>query len=611
MSDGNLPRWSLESVYPGFDSPEFTAAKKELARLADELLAHLASVPSGGVQPDCVRFLPWLAMALDIQNRSQSLSLTLSSYCYAAYSVDTIGGQAMNELNAVEEIALPFTKAYTIFLNVLSANADLVRSCALCDPAFEPYRFFLDDALFWQTRQMSTAEEDLAADLSRSGADAWGRLQEQMTSTASCLWDETAGERKTLVQLRSLAHATDRAVRAKAFKKELEVCASIGLPVAAALNGVKGCSVALNARRKWEGGALEKAVRQGQLTQKSLDALIGAMEESLPAWRRYLKAKARLLGQKSCAFYDLFAPVGNNTRVYSYAEARALVTENFARFSPAMGTYAEKAFTNGWIDAAPRAGKIGGAYFTDMPLPKEGRVLCNFDGSFSSVLTLAHELGHAYHAEVLKDEPALLQTVPMTLAETASIFAETIVFEAEMAKTDPDEKLGLVEMHLQDGCQILVDILSRYYFENALFAARKKGELSADELCALMADAQKRTYGDGLDPDLLHPYMWLVKTHYYSSDLAFYNFPYAFGQLFALALFERSRTEGAAFADTYASVLRDTGAMDAVRVTARAGFDIEATEFWRSGIGVFTRQIEEFEKLVDATAGQHHEEFSK
>ncbi len=609
-----LPRWKLDSIFPGFDSSAYADAKKELASIAEALLSHIDSVPRAaecerGAASECDPFALWLRKTIALQNRAGELSETLSSYCYAIYSTDTTAKRAMNELNSIEEICIPFSGAHARYLNAIASNEAVVRALLESDPEIGRYRFSLENDLFWQTKQMTPSEENLASDLARAGSSAWGRLQEQMTSTADCLWDAATGERKTLVELRSLAHDADRATREKAFAKELEVCASIGIPVASALNGIKGWNVTLNERRGWEGSsldaALEKSAKQGLLSRKSLAALITAIEESLPDWRRYLKSKARLLGLERCAFFDLFAPVGETGRKRTYEEAKKTVIENFSRFSPDMGDFARKAFAGGWIDAEPRSGKIGGAYFTNMPMAKEGRVLCNFDGNFSSTLTLAHELGHAYHAEVLKDEPPLLQSHPMTLAETASIFAETVVFEDEVARADEAEKLGLLELHLQDGCQILVDILSRFKFESDVFAARKKGELTVSDFCALMTDAQKATYGDGLDPEKLHPFMWLVKTHYYSDDLAFYNFPYAFGQLFALALYGRYRTEGSSFADSYRRILFETGSMDAVAVTARAGFDIETPDFWRSGIKIFIGQIDEFERLVGRASGAH------
>jgi len=576
------PRWNLDTVFTGFESAEYRNAKESLSSIAGEFDAKLARLEQMAGTQSTADFLPALRELLDIMNRE----------C------------AVSETNAVEEALVPFSPLFTRFRSVFAHNEPVVRDLLVNEPALVPYRSMLEDQLFWASRQMSPGEESLAADLARSGASAWSRLQEQLTSTADCLWDESTGERKTLVELRALAHSPDRTIREKAYRKEMEVCERISIPVSAALNGVKGTNISLNTRRGWTGGAfdaaIEKSVRQGLLSRKALDALLGAMEESLPHWRRYLKAKARLSGLSSCSFFDLFAPVGETTASFNFAEARSVVEDNFSKFSPDMGAFARKAFDGGWLDAEMRNGKIGGAYFTFMPLVKEGRVLCNFDGSFSSVLTMAHELGHAYHAEVLKDEPALLQNVPMTLAETASIFAETVVFDAAYDTAAEEDKLALLEMHLQDGCQILVDILSRYRFEKSLFDARKEGEVSPETLCNLMLRAQEETYGDGLDPEVRHPYLWLVKPHYYSSDLAFYNFPYAFGQLFALALYNRYRNEGSGFAGTYRDILLGTGRLDAIAVTKTAGFDIEDTAFWMSGVSLFVEKIDEFEKLVDA-----------
>jgi pepF/M3 family oligoendopeptidase len=369
--------------------------------------------------------------------------------------------------------------------------------------------------------------------------------------------------------------------------------------LAAALNGVKGFSVSLDRRRGWE-GPLEKAREQSRISKATLDSLLLAMEESLPAWRRYLKAKARLLGVDKCAFYDLFAPAGKADRTYAWDEARDIVIEKFGAFSRDMGDFAAAAFRDNWLDAEARDGKVGGAYCIDFPRARVARVMCNFEGSFSSLSTMAHELGHAYHAWVLRDESYALTHYPMTLAETASIFAETVVFEDALSKSAGAERLGLIENHLQDGCQILVDILSRFQFEQAVFERRAKGELSPDELSGLMLEAQKRTYGDGLDPGALHPYMWAVKGHYYRTELSFYNFPYAFGQLFGMGLYARYRQEGAAFADTYKALLKETGKANAAAVCAKAGFDIETPAFWRSGVKVFFEQVDEFERLVAA-----------
>jgi oligoendopeptidase F len=263
-----------------------------------------------------------------------------------------------------------------------------------------------------------------------------------------------------------------------------------------------------------------------------------------------------------------------------------------------MGNFARHAFTFSWIDAEGREGKIGGAYCTDFPLAKESRILCNFEGSFDSVTTVAHELGHAWHHEVIKDLPSTLTAYPMTLAETASTFAETIILEGALKTSSNEERLSLIEGSLKDACQIIVDILSRFYFERAVFERREQGELSPEEFCILMKEAQVATYGDGLDAELLHPYMWAVKSHYYSTGLAFYNFPYAFGQLFALGLYSRAREQGSAFAGTYKEILRLTGRASAEDVGRAAGFNLEGPEFWQNGINLIAERVTELETLI-------------
>ena len=587
----SLPRWDLRPIYPGFNSAEYRADKEELERRSAALLAHMAEAP----EPSA--FGPWLHTAVTLMETAGALAETLGAYAYSSYSTATTDSKALAELNKLEEMELPLKRAGVLFRNVLAARTAEIERMITADPDMAAYAFYLREETLWASKQMSPELEDLAEDLNRAGGEAWGRLQEQVSSTASVIWDETTGERKTTVQLRALAADPDRSVRAKAYDLELKAWDAMKTPLAAALNGVKGFAVTLNKRRGWN-SPLEKSIEQSRITRKTLDALISAMEETLPLWRRYLKVKARYLGVPKCAFYDVFAPVGTSARTWSFDEARLFIEEKFGAFSEDMGMFARKAFREGWVDAEPREGKVGGAYCIDFPNRKASRVLCNFDGSFGEVSTIAHELGHAYHHEVIKDLPYSFTRYPMTLAETASIFAETVVFEEALKDASPSEKAGLLESNLQNGCQILVDILSRFYFEKSVFSRRPAAELGAEELCDLMREAQEATYGEGLDREKRHPYMWAVKSHYYDPDLSFYNFPYAFGLLFGLGLYARYRSQGPSFAASYRDILARTGRMSAVDLTREAGFDIEGVEFWREGIGVFERQIGEFERLA-------------
>ncbi|MFZ5368899.1 MAG: M3 family oligoendopeptidase [Spirochaetota bacterium] len=594
MSAGSkLPRWNLNSVYASFDAPEYIRDKELLAEHANKLLIQLEQPWPEDASQAARLILSWIHSYED----TADLAENLEAYASAVYTTDTRNSRALNEINSLEALSLPLGKASVILRSRLAEQAELVQNLAEKDENLVEYRFFLKDALTRAKYQMAPELEDLANDLARSGGDAWSRLQEAISSTVSAEWDPATGEKKTVIALRDLAHDPDRSIRERAYRAELAAWESMKIPLAASLNGVKGFAITVDKRRGWQ-SALDKAAYQSRITRKTLDALISVMEGSLPLFRRYLKAKSRILAIERCAFYDLFAPVGRATKKWSWEESRDFIIDKFSAFDPAMGNFARHAFTFSWIDAEGREGKIGGAYCTDFPLAKESRILCNFEGSFDSVTTVAHELGHAWHHEVIKDLPSTLTAYPMTLAETASTFAETIILEGALKTADTQERLSLIEGSLKDACQIIVDILSRFYFERSVFERREQGELSAEEFCILMKEAQVATYGDGLDAGLLHPYMWAVKSHYYSTGLAFYNFPYAFGQLFALGLYSRAREQGSAFAGTYKEILRLTGRASAEDVGRAAGFNLEGPEFWQNGINLIAERVTELETLI-------------
>lgn len=597
----NVPTWNLDDVFPGFESEKYREAKVRIKAILEKAKNYLAnsSPPVGDAA-----FADWLWALLAELDQIEVLADTLSAYAYARFSTETKNPAVIAELNKTEELLVPATTVLVQFRNMLAQHEKQLKAAIASDARFAPYAFVLEEALFFQKHQMAPELEDLAADLGRSGADAWSRLQESILANTSAVWDEATGERKTMVELRNLAYDPDRAVREKAYRLELGIWKSVEMPVAAALNGVKGTVSTLNKRRGWE-SALEASLAQARISRATLDTLIGAMEVSLPMWRRYLKAKARLLGLERVAFYDLFGPVerpGAMLPTFQWNEARDFIVRQFGTFDPDMAAFAAHAFEHFWIDAKPREGKSGGAYCTHFPAARQPRVFCNYDGSFSSLGTIAHELGHAWHYETIKDLPMLLSQYPMTLAETASIFSETLVSNAAMAELDQSARLPLIEMHLQDACQVIVDILSRFYFEKAVFEERANGEITADRLCALMLDAQNRTYGVAMEPELKHPYMWAVKGHYYIPSLSFYNFPYAFGQLFGVGLYQIYKEQGSSFARRYRELLRATGSLPAVEVARKAGFDIETPDFWLRAMSTFEEDVRFLEDEAQKSA---------
>ena len=636
---GIPPRWDLSSIFSCFDGADYQQALVEYAEGMKELDGRLAD--AAGRQAD---FCQWLADYLVASNRIGALEESLNAYAYSSYSTDTTNTDYLNNLSKLEEMALQSKAQALVFQGILTEYAQDLSTFYTSFPQFSQYKYVLEQIIEDGKHRMSGEEEKLAADLCRTGGAAWSRLHEQVISN---LTDTATG--KTFNEIRNEAYSPDPAVRKKAWETEISLLKSMEIPIAAALNNLKGATVTLNRRRGWS-EAIARALASANMGAKTLAALIGAIEDSLPFWREYLQLKGRLLqaaraaeagkadsGSSSgaaslgCAFYDLFAPLprlsagfaesGSPSRAsagadsvgadgvkmegWTFDEARDYIVERFSGFSQDMGDFAANAFANNWIDAEVRKGKVGGAYCIDFPSKGVSRVLSNFTGSFSDVTTLAHELGHAYHHHCIAGLDYQLTHYPMTLAETASIFAENIVMKDMISRCRGFDKLQLLELHLQDSCQVLVDILSRFYFEQSVFAEREQSELSAADFCRLMAQAQERSYGSGLSAER-HEYMWAVKTHYYSPDLDFYNFPYAFGLLFALGLHAQYQKEGAGFSEKYQQLLRDTGSFSCEEVCRRAGFDIETREFWAAGIATFAAELEELKAYEKGVAKSSH-----
>ncbi|MBE6350829.1 MAG: peptidase M3 [Spirochaetaceae bacterium] len=603
-----VPRWNLTSIYSDLKNQDYTQAVENYIKGMNQIDSLLADKDLQEQE-----FHQWLAKYLELSNKVGALEESLNAFAYTNYSTDTTNTLFLNNLSYLEELSLKTKSQSLSFQQILSTNQQNLSTFYTSFPQFVEYQYILQQEIEDNKHRMTSCEEQLADDLERTGAAAWGRLHEQIISN---LTDNDSG--KTFNEIRNEAYSPFATTRFKAWKKEKELLKTMEIPIAAALNNLKGSTITLNQKRHWN-EAIDRALASSRMNRTTLNALISAIEESLPMWRRYLKLKGKILSitknttsitNSGCAFYDLFAPLPNiqltepenNQQTikmdgWSFSEAQNYIIEKFSSFSQDMGDFAQKAFSENWIDAEVRKGKVGGAYCIDFPAQGISRVLSNFTGTFSDVTTLAHELGHAYHHHCIVGTDYALTHYPMTLAETASIFAETIVMKDIISHSNGYAKANLTELHLQDSCQVLVDILCRFYFEQSVFEQRKKGELSAEDFCRLMTEAQEKSYGEGLSEEK-HEYMWAVKTHYYSPDLDFYNFPYAFGLLFALGLYSKYQSEGASFSKTYENLLKNTGKFSCEEICKQAGFNIESKEFWLSGIKTFEEELELLENFA-------------
>jgi pepF/M3 family oligoendopeptidase len=446
---------------------------------------------------------------------------------------------------------------------------------------------------------MGEAEESLAAALAPSGSLAWARLHGDVSSQLMVdLAIDGEHERIPMALARGLATHPDAGRRRAAYDGELAAWATVAVPLAAALNGAKGELAVLNNRRGFADD-LEPNLRANNVDRATLDAMTEAVVASLPRFRDYFRAKAVLLGHDNgLPWWDLFAPVGKAGEV-TWGGATGLVLDAFGGFSGALQGLAQRAFAEHWVDAEIRDGKRGGAYCASVD-DDVSRVMMNFDGSHDSVSTLAHELGHAFHNVALAARTPLQRRTPMALAETASIFCETLLFESSVAQVHNDaERLALLDTYLVSASQVVVDIHSRFLFESELCRRRRRTTVSVNELNTTMLDAQEAAYGAGLDAEHRHEYMWAVKPHYFTP---FYNWPYTFGLLFGIGLYAEYVADPQRFRAGYDDLLSSTGMADAAALTARFGFDVRDPGFWASSLDVVAGHIDMFESLADAAS---------
>lgn len=597
----SAPRWDLSNVYPSLESKEFKAAvddyKKQVATLEKFFKNKLSQANTKTKAKDLA---PLVGKAIDQINRIQTLSGTIVPFIYSYVTTDSRNKLAMKTLSEFEQASLPMNQLMTQFTAWLGKLAPKLDQIVKESKPAKAHEFMLREAAEQSRYLMSEAEEALASELSLSGGNAFSKLQGTVTSQLSVDFElDGKPEKLPMPALINLRSHSDEVTRCRAYEAENRAWDEVKETLAACLNGVKGEANTLNKKRGRK-DAIHSSLDAARMDRKTLEAMLSAMKDAFPMFRTYFRAKAGKIGKEKLAWWDIFAPVGRTDKVYSFEEARDFILENFGRFSPDLASFAKRAFDNNWIDAEQREGKRGGAFCTEVQGVKESRILCNFDGSFDQVSTLAHELGHAFHNECAyqANKTVLQQLTPMTLAETASTMCETIVTEAVLASTkDPQEELAVLEAQIQGAGQIVVDIYSRYLFEKEVFERRAQSELSADDFNDIMERAQKETYGDGLDERYLQKYMWTWKPHYYSADLSFYNYPYAFGLLFATGLYAIYQQRGDAFVQDYKNLLASTGEETAAKLARRFGIDITKRKFWDDSIAIIGRRIDRYCKL--------------
>ncbi len=581
-------RWSLDVLYSGFDDVKFQNDLNKLDELIEKQIAFAASLGEKDARSTTKEAL------VSIENFRKTF-FTLIEYCSLRQSADTNDGEAVSYYGRIVQKYNNVAKAsVTIdkYLGTLENLDEVIGD----DELLNDYAFYLHELQKDMKHYLSEEVEEALSIMDMSGASAWSDLQSYLTSSVKVDYN---GESTTLSSIRNKAYDADPEIRKSAYEAELAAYDKIKDAIAFSLNSIKMQDLS-ECKLRGYASPLDKVLARSKMQRATLDALLDAMKEYMPSFHSYLRAKGEALGHKNgLPWYDLFAPMGKNDKKYTVEEAKAYLMNIFEKENPRLAEIVDRSFEEHWIDFFPREGKVGGAFCAGLEAQKEFRILTNYDGSMSDIVTLAHELGHGYHDFMIFDNRPLNMEYSMPVAETASTFNENIVVNYAIANASSDEeKLALIEGQLSDVTQIICDIYSRFLFESKVVDNRSDNFMFADELCNIMLDAQKEAYGDGLDHEVLHPYMWVCKGHYYSAGLGFYNFPYAFGGLFARGLYAKFQQEGSAFLEKYNYLLKETPVRSVEDVAKICDIDLTSKDFWLMSLHSYDEAIAEFKRLV-------------
>lgn len=584
--------WDLDILYKGYDDPKYQSDLEQVKKIIlqlDELAKNYQDLEVGQAICDSLKLNEEL-------NRLVSELFSYSSLRSSTNVNDLEAGEEYSKLIIMLQDSIPSEVAF----QKLVKDIDL-EELSKTYPLINTYKFNLKNLQESAKHMLSNQEEILESKLQLVASSSWSDLQSQLTSNLS-IKVKGFKEKMPLSAVRNLAYDSSEEVRKNAYQAELKAYKQIDASVAMALNNIKREVNIMGELRGYQ-DALEKTLQQSHMSKETLDALIGAIMDEAPNFRKYFKLKAQALGHKNgLPFYELFAPMGKLTKTYSFEEARDLVLDVYQSFSDSLYQMGKKAFSERWIDVLPHEGKVGGAFCAGIDNHAQSRILTNFTGSLGDVQTLAHELGHAYHGQVCLENAQLNRDYPMQLAETASIFCQTLMAKKlEKDIIDPFEKLTVVENSLQEDTQCVIDILSRYLFESKVLATPIAKPLNAEAMCEMMLEAQDESYGDGLDKKYRHPYMWLCKSHYYSAGLNYYNWPYAFGLLYGKGLYKEYLKDKDAFVKNYDKMLKNTAMMSVEEVALTMNIDVTKKEFWIESLKFIEEDIDLFEKLLKET----------
>jgi pepF/M3 family oligoendopeptidase len=585
--------WNLDNIYTSFDSKDFNNDMKEL----EKYIEHIKNLNINSWRNDensGVRIEEFLKF----YNEYKKIYSKISTYACLIMNADFENIVAANVFDQVENKNSELTEVLVSFSRWIGNIENLDEIIGKTEYLLE-HKFYLKELLLKSKYLLSEKEEAVISKMKNSGARAWEKYYMELigTTTKDITINENI-ESLTLSELKNMAYDKESSVRKAAYFKEIDLCKGMSKACARCINGISGEALTIYEMKGYN-SPLEKVLINSRMDFETLNVMISAIRESVPIFNKFYEKKAQVLGHKSkLPFYDVYAPIGNSNRKVSYWEAKDLIVSSFEKFSSELSDFSKKAFDNRWIDAEPRKGKGNYGLELDIFPIQEGRIMTNFNKKFIDVSILAHEIGHAYHGSKVYNQTMLNTEYPTPIAETASVFCETILNNQLIKKLPTNEALTILESSISDTLYYLVDFYGRYLFENKLFERRKAGALSVEELNELMVNCMKEAYGDSIEAETIHPYMWMNKPGYFMTGNEFLNFPYSFGVLFSKGLYAQFIKNEKIFVKQYDEFLSATSTKNIVDVAKIMNIDVHSIDFWRNSLKLIESDIEKFINIV-------------
>ena len=572
--------WDLESLFPGgSQSAEF---REHLSALLDNLDKLKTLTQSSATLKEAILLSEEVFAAL-----SEAGSFVA---CLLAQDVSDQGAKQLQ--SSLTSLEASFEQCNTDIDQLLVSCPDF--DALLQDADLQKRAFPLKELRELAALRLSPDKENIISDLAIDGYHGWCQLYE---GTIGRLTFPFRGENLYAGQIENKFSDLDRKTRSEAFAIYSDVFEKNEELFASILNHIGGFRLKMYEQRGWE-SVHKEPLFYNRMSEKTLSSMWSAVKTAHPLLSKFMERKAKLLGIEKLGWEDLEAPLGESQKHIPYNEGAQFIIDQFAKFSPKMAAFSKMALDKGWVEAEDRPGKRPGGFCTNLTQSKETRIFMTYSGTMTNVTTLAHELGHAFHADCVFDLPILAQHYRMNVAETASTMAEMIVADAAYeSATDAQEKLILLDEKIARSVAFLMNLYTRFIFETRFYEKRGAGFLLPNELNSLMEEAQKEAYAGSLSH--YHPRFWASKGHFYFTDVPFYNFPYTFGHLFSLGIYLKLKEDMATFEEKYIALLRDSAQMTTEELAQKhLGIDLETPDFWQMAIDHTLRDVEEFLEMT-------------